>query len=100
MGYDRDRVTRNTARILFLKGYAWGEAVVRALDHECKLGWRVSGVEPVTSQLSLVDKEPDSSEGGHDAGGAGGASSTSKAVIKTVAKRKPKSDNPLSGVVC
>ena len=92
---DRDRATRNTARTLFLKGYAWVEAIVHALGHECKLNWRISGVGPVTSQLSLVDKGADSSEEGHVSGRTGGGtSSTSKAAIKTVAKRKLKQDKP------
>ena len=89
---DRDRVTRNTARTLFLKGYTWGEAVVRALGHECKLDWRISGVDPVTSSLSLVGpKQQGSSDESRDVGGGGGLSS-SKAVIKAVAKRKAKQD--------
>ena len=89
---DRDRVTRNTARTLFLKGYTGGEAVVRALGHECKLDWRTSGVEPVTSSLSLVDpQQQGSSDESRDVGGGGGLSS-SKAVIKAVAKRKAKQD--------
>ena len=68
--------------------------MIHALGNECKLNWRISGVEPVTSQISLVHDpkhEPvssDENDGRTKAGG--GSSSTSKAVIKTVAKRKAK----------
>ena len=55
---------------------------MRALEHECKLDRRTSGVEPVTDS-----KQESSDDGGDQGGGRQTGSSSPKAVIKTIAKQ-------------
>ena len=91
---ERDRQTRAKARAIYAAGYPFGEALLKARDHDCQVLWTCGAPGISTAQLAVVGLDGDVDMSDEGAAAKGGGKSAGRKRLRQRGPKKKKGKKP------